>query len=154
MAVANAYANLELRIPKNEWESVRRFTSTFKSEDRSSTDIDHSPFDRYVDLWWAALTIGIRQGTRARPSEWHTFVTGVVLNQDSWRIRQLELLALAEAGTPEVLDDPGRVIAIANEYAATGVAVLIDEMTGMTEPIWGVTSLFRRFVDQETVGVS
>lgn len=153
-AVANPYANLQLQIPEREWDAVRRFTSTFKPEDGSKPDIDRAPFDRYVDLWWAALVIGVREGRRSKPSEFHNFVTGVVFNQDPWRIRQLELLALAEAGTTDILDEPGKVITMANEYAATGIGVLIDQMTGQTEPIWAVTRLFRSMAEDDLRGTT
>ena len=149
VAVANPYANLQLRIPEYEWEAVRRFTTTFRPEDRSDPNIDQSPFNRYVDLWWAALIVGVREGRRSKPLEWHDFTPAVVFNQDPWRIRQLELLALAEAGNTDVLDDPGQIISMANEYAATGIGILIDQMTGQTEPIWAVTSLFRSMAEQE-----
>ena len=151
-AVANPYANLQLRIPEHEWEAVRRFTTTFRPEDGSEPNIDQSPFNRYVDLWWAALIVGVREGRRSKPAEWHDFTPAVVFNQDPWRIRQLELLALAEAGNTDVLDDPGQVISMANEYAATGIGILIDQMTGQTEPIWAVTSLFRSMAEQELRG--
>src|SRR5205809_120085 len=48
-AVANPYANLQLRIPEYEWEAVRRFTTTFRPEDGSEPNIDQSPFNRYED---------------------------------------------------------------------------------------------------------
>src|SRR5262249_19343652 len=128
-ATANPYANLELRIPEHEWDAVRRYTTTFRPEAGSAPGIDRSPFDRYVDLWWAALCLGVHEGRRSVPVRWHTFVTGVVLNQEPWRIRQLELIAMAEEG-PDVLDETGKVISIANEYAAAGIPLLIDAMTG------------------------
>src|SRR3954447_14164262 len=115
--IANPYANLDLRIPEHEWDSVRRFTGTFRPEDGSAADPNRSPFTRYVDLWWAALCLGVREGRRTTPDKWHAFVTGVVFNQEPWRIRFLELIALAEAGPP-VLEQPGEVISMANEYAA------------------------------------
>lgn len=145
--VANPYANLPLRIPEDEWTAVRRFTTTFRPEDRARPDIDRSPFDRYVDLWWAALCVGVREGRRSVSPRWHDFVTGVVLNQDPWRIRHLELIALAETNDPAILEEPGKIIAMANEYAATGIPVLIDTMTGQTEPIWAVTKYFRTVVE-------
>lgn len=148
-AVANPYANLQLRIPEHEWDAVRRFTTTFRPEDGSEPNIDQSPFNRYVDLWWAALIVGVREGRRSQPAEWHDFTPAVVFNQDPWRIRQLELLALAETGGTDVLDDPGQIILMANEYAATGIGILINQMTGQTEPIWAVTSLFRSMAEQE-----
>lgn len=142
LGLANPYSNLDLRIPEHEWDSVRRFTGTFRTEDDAPADPDRSPFTRYVDLWWAALCLGVREQRRTTPDKWHTFVTGVVFNQEPWRIRFLELLALAEEGTP-MLERPGDIISMANSYAATGIPLLIDAMTGQTEPIWAVTGLFR-----------
>ena len=147
VAVANPYVNIQLKIPEHEWEAVRRFTTTFRSEDGQKPDIDRSPFDRYVDLWWAALCLGVREAKRTTPPRWHDFITGSVLNQDPWRIRHLELIALAEEG-PTVLEDPGKVISIANEYACTGIGKLIDAMTGQYEPIWTLTSLLRSLVEE------
>lgn len=146
VTVANPYANLEIKIPEHEWDAVRRYTTTFRPDDGSPADIDRSPFARYVDLWWAGFCLGVRDGRRTTPEKWHTFVTGVVLNQDPWRIRLLELVAIGECG-PEVLDDPGKIIAMANEYAASGIPTLIDAMTGQTEPIWAVTSFLRSAVE-------
>jgi hypothetical protein len=146
--VANPYVNAQLRIPENEWEAVRRYTSTFRKESGASSDIDQSPFDRYVDLWWTALCLGIREGIKSTPSSWHNFVTGVVLNQDPWRIRHLELIALAEEGDVKVLEEPGKVIDIANKYAATGIRLLVDTMTGQTEPIWALTGLLRSLAEE------
>jgi hypothetical protein len=151
VTIANPYANLELRIPEHEWDAVKRYTTTFRPEDGSTADIDRSPFARYVDLWWIALCLGVREGRKSVPAKWHTFVTGVVLNQEPWRIRHLELIALADEG-PSVLDEPGKVIAIANGYAATGIPVLIDAMTGQTEPIWAVTSFLRSTVEGDGEG--
>jgi hypothetical protein len=151
VAIANPYVNLPLRIPDHEWEAVRRFTTTFRPEDGKQTDIDRSPFNRYVDLWWAALGLGVRGGRTSTPPKWHDFVTGAVLNQDPWRIRHLELIALAKEG-PGVLDEPGRVIGIANGYAAAGIATLIDTMTGQTEPIWALTNFLRSLVEEPVEG--
>jgi hypothetical protein len=147
IAVSNPYGNLDLRIPENEWDSFRVFTTTFKTDAGAPADIDRSPFNRYVDLWWAALCVGVHEGRRTIPSKWHSFVTGVVLNQDPWRIRQLELIAMAEEGE-DILREPGKVVMIGNEYAATGVPSLIDAMTGQIEAIWSVTTLIRSIVEQ------
>ena len=149
VAIANPYVNAPLRIPEHEWDAVRRLTTTFRPDDGTRPDIDRSPFENYVDLWWAALCLGVREGRKSVPQRWHEFVTGVVLNQDPWRIRHLELVALAEEG-PTVLDEPGKVITIANQYAATGIGVLIDTMTGQTEPIWALTSFLRSIVEGQS----
>ena len=61
------------------------------------------------------------------------FNTAAILNSDPWRITHLELLALSEEGS-DVLDNPGRVIHIASEYANAGFPWLLDRMIGEAEP--------------------
>ena len=65
--------NQDLRIPLSEYDAVRRFTMT-RTNDEGTKDPDQSPFNRYVDLWWAALCIGAQENKRTTPAKWHTFV--------------------------------------------------------------------------------
>ena len=139
----NPYVNLSLRIPEHDWEGVRRYTGTFRDDQGKSRDIDSAPFDRYVDLWWAALCLGVSMDRRQTVERWHDFVTGVVLNSEPWRIRQLELVALSQAEDASVLERHGEVINIANEFAAAGIVALLDGMAGSTQPIWSVSELYR-----------
>lgn len=141
--IANPYANLELRIPKRYLEEFQMYTMTMRGADGSAKDIDRSPFDRYVDLWWAAIGIGVREGRLSEVNEAHKFVTGVVLNQEPWRIIHLELLAIGHSGSTEVLKQPGRVIDIANGFAATGIPLLVDELVRKLEPIWDISNYLR-----------
>jgi len=122
-AIANPYVNLLLKIPAQYSEDFKKYTSTFKAEDGANKDIDRSPFDRYVDFWWAAIGVGVSEGRMSSTEDAEKFVTGVVLSQDPWRITHLELLAIAHTGSPDVIGKPGEVIEIANGYAATGVDV-------------------------------
>ena len=142
-AVANPFQNLELKVPAADWEAVRRLTTTFRSEDGSRADPDKSPFQRYVDLWWTGLCIGVSEGRRTKPDQWHKFNDGGVLSSDPWRISQLQLLALGVVGSADVLGDPGQIISLANEFAATGLPILVDEVTGKNLPIMAATELIR-----------
>ena len=131
--------NQDLRIPSPEYESVKRFTMT-RAGDDGSKDPDQSPFNRYVDLWWTALCIGAQENKRTTPSEWHTFVrAGEVLPSNPWRIFQLQLLGIGFTGSTEILRRPSELITLANELAATGLPLLIEEMVGKGIPIWAVT---------------
>lgn len=135
--------NQDLRIPSSEYESVRRFTMTRTSED-GPKDPDQRPFNRYVDLWWAALCIGAQENRRTKATEWHTFVrAGEVLPSNPWRIFQLQLIGLGFTGSTEILQRPGELISLANELAATGLPMLIEEMVGKGIPIWAVTDYLR-----------
>lgn len=155
-AVANPYANLELKIPGRYAEDVEKYTSRFRPEDGSPKDIDRTPFDLYVDLWWAAIGAGVAEGRVSAPDDLRKFVTGVVLNQTPWRITHLELLAIAHTGSADVIGRPGEVIEIANGYAATGVPILVDILLKKTEPIWDVSKYLKELAVQQpsTVAVS
>jgi len=107
---------------------------------RRKDTIDHSPFDRYVDFWWAAIGVGVSEGRVTKNDDAEKFVTGVVLSQDPWRLTHLELLAIAHTGSSEVIGRPGEVIEIANGYAATGIPILVDILLKKSEPIWDVSN--------------
>jgi hypothetical protein len=142
--IANPYVNLDLKIPKQYLEDFQKYTSTFKSEQGTTKDIDRSPFNRYVDFWWAAVGVGVCEGRTSDIDKPHTFVTGAVLNQDPWRIIHLELLAIAHTCSTEVLGRPGEVIEIANGYAATGIPVLVDKLLAKLEPIWDLSNCLKQ----------
>jgi hypothetical protein len=144
MASCNSAADIELKIPSQYSEDFKKYTSRFKSEDGSAKDIDRSPFDRYVDFWWAAIGVGVCEGRVSNTEDSEKFVTGVVLSQDPWRITHLELLAIAHTGSPNVIGRPGEVIEIANGYAATGVPILVEMLLKKSEPIWDVSNYLRK----------
>ena len=135
--------NQDLRIPKSEYEAVRRFTMT-RTDGEGTKDPDESPFNRYVDIWWAALCLGAQQNKRTNAEEWHTFVrAGEVLPSNPWRIFQLQLLGLGITGSTEILRKPRELITLANELAATGLPLLIGEMEDTRIPIWSITDFLK-----------
>lgn len=143
-AAANPYVNHDLKIPKQYFEDIEKYTSRYRSEDGSTKDIDRSPFDRYVDFWWEAIGVGVCEGRVSDTADSKKFVTGVVLSQDPWRITHLELLAIAHKGSVEVVGKPGEVIEIANGYAATGMPILVEILLKKSEPIWDVSNYLRK----------
>lgn len=137
--------NQDLRFPEDQYENVRRFTMTKQSE--SDRNRDNIPFERYVDIWWIAMCIGVQEGhrTKLESKKWHTFIrAGEVLPSNPWRLFQLQLLAVGQSGNTDILSKPGEIIAMANEYAATGLPVLLGKVVGSQAPIWDMT----RFLEQ------
>ena len=97
-ALISGLQNQNLRIPTEHLENVRRFTMTGTESGKNRDDI---PFDRYVDVWWNALCIGIQEGRRTKvdPKNWHNFVrAGEVLPSNLWRVFQLQMMAIGETG--------------------------------------------------------
>jgi len=125
--VVNRYANLDLFIGQQFHDRLGEYVSR--------SEKDGKPFARQVDGWWVAMGVGVRQGQRLALSPADKavkFNTAAILTSDPWRITHLELLALSEEG-PDVLDNPGRVVQIAGEYANAGFRWLLDQMTGEAE---------------------
>lgn len=140
--VVNPFQQSPLYLPAAELENVRRFTGTFRAEGHAEPNIDRSPFTNYIDMWWVAMCVGVQEGRQTTPAEWHRFIDGNVLNSSPWRIAQLELLAIAIEG-PESLRDPNMVALMASKFAATGIPMLVDVMTGTSEPIWAVSNFLK-----------
>ena len=138
-ALISGLQNQYLRVPTEHLENVRRFTMT-KSE--SGKNRDDIPFDRYVDIWWNAMCVGVQEGIRTQvdSQNWHNFVrAGEVLPSNPWRLFQLQLMAIGVTGTTDILMKPGELIGIANEYAATGLPLVLNEVLGSEVPIWAMT---------------
>lgn len=139
--VVNPFVNAALRIPNRDWPLVEKFTTTQQSQ----ADPDKVPFRRYVDLWWAGMCIGIHKGRRTAlpPNEWHRFNDGTPLSTDPWRIIHLQLLAVGLTGDAQILDDPGEIVQMANEFCATGLPELLEAMNQSTEPIMVASEFLR-----------
>jgi hypothetical protein len=146
--VINPFQTSELRVPTSQWEAVRKLTATFRNEGGDESEPDRTPFRRYVDLWWAGMCIGARLGQATKVAEWHKFIEGTVLLSDSWRILHLQAIAIAHFGDAGVVRDPARVMNLANEFAATGLPLIIEAARNpSSDPIWlaGDFLLARRF---------
>ena len=63
-ALISGLQNQGLRIPIEHLENVRRFTMTGQTE--RGKNRDDIPFERYVDIWWLALCLGIKEDRRTR----------------------------------------------------------------------------------------
>ena len=149
-ALISGLQNQNLRFPEEYYENVRRFTMTGQSKENRNRD--NIPFERYVDFWWLALCIGVREGRRTKvdAKKWHTFVrAGEVLPSNPWRIFQLQMFALGEAGNTDILSNPGELIGMANEYAATGLPILLDEIVGSEVPIWVTTKYLEKCIGSD-----
>ena len=108
---------------------------------------DIIPFARYIDIWWLAMCVGIQDGRRTavKADKWHQFArAGEVLPSNPWRIFQLQLLAVGITKSTDILSKPGELISMANEYAATGLPILLDEMLGSQVPIWAMTKFLSK----------
>ena len=150
-ALISSLQNQDLKIPEEHIENIRRFTMTGQTGGHKNRD--YIPFVRYVDIWWNAMCVGIQEGYRTQldARQWHTFVrAGEVLPSNPWRIFQLQLLAVGATGNTDILSKPGELITMANEYAATGLPILMNQVLGSEIPIWAITDLLKERVDKKS----
>lgn len=142
---SNPYAAQDLYVSREWHESYQRYTIQARAEAR---DLDATPFPRMIDMWWAALCIGVREGRRSSLGDKPTkFADGAILGSDPWRVAHLGLIAVNEEGI-EVLERPAEVIKIACEYAATGSEWLIGLMAGHAKPMKPLASALRGLLDE------
>ena len=138
--------NQYLKFPIEYLEKIQRFTMTGQSEKAKIINRDNVPFDRYVDIWWLSLCIGVQEGVRTQleANKWHQFIrAGEVLPSNPWRLLQLQLLAVGITENTEILSNPRKLVSMANEYAATGLPIILDEMLGKSVPIWAMTDFLQ-----------
>ena len=138
------FTNLPLRFPAKAMDLVENYTQTKRANDEGSRGGDFRPFERYVDLWWAALCVGVREGRQTTEAEcggWHKFIdANQILPSDPWRAEHLMLLAVGITGNTEILERPSQIIEMANQFAATGYGLLIESMAADSRPIRGATA--------------
>ena len=151
--IANPFSQAALQVPDGAEEFLARFSGTFRPQTGGESDIDKQPFRRYIDLWWVAMCLGLQEEKRTTAAKWHRFIEGNVLSSDPWRVIHLEMLGVALLGA-DALKDPNQIIRMANEYAATGIALLTEVMTGRSEPIWEVSKFLAGRMQAGTVDES
>ncbi len=148
----NPFQGSALRIPEEYRNDIQELSRT-RSDSGQPSEPDSSPFSRYVDVWFLALCIGANMDVRVKldPSTSHEFVTGVIFASDPWRVDFLQMLAIAETDDPDVVSDPGKVISIANDLAATGLPTVLSMVReGHGKPIWNLSDAILRTLTERS----
>jgi hypothetical protein len=95
-------------------------------------------------MWFAAVALAARNGLRPVDLRSHNtvqFVQGNIFDSDDWRVRALMLLALAIDQSIDVVENPSRVMTIANGLAAVGQPLLVEMLNrGQDRPIWNLST--------------
>lgn len=150
----NPFVGLGLIAP----EAQRSYYDEYCRANRvgvTDKEADKHPFRRRVDFWFAALALAARKQLKPidlRKEETYQFVTGVVFNQDSWRIQIITLVAITEDNL-EVVQCPSRMMNIANGLAAAGISHLVDMLNeGNQDPIWNFSDALDKLLQSDNHG--
>lgn len=131
----NPFAAMNLVYPVEQRDDYERYC-------QPGASVDRSPFPRMVDLWFAGLSLGAREGLRRELSRRETsnFERGAIFDRDSWRVQVVMLVAIAVVKDVAVVGEPNRMIAIANEVAAAGVPRIVELLQEEElDPIWSLS---------------
>lgn len=119
----NPFASFDIFIDEDFRERIEGLVQ--RREGKSASPV-HQPFNRNVDIWFFAIMLAVKKGSKPTPPRGKTYkaAEGNVLGSDAWRPTALTLLAIAEAGSAEIVDSPGEMMRIANGYAHAGLPQL------------------------------
>lgn len=139
----NPFQNEPLKLPEDyEWLKALTRVAGGDAERQRQAESEIVPFNRMVDAWLLAISLGARARDEQLPYQpaTHRFEYGARLHGDSDAIHFLHHVALSEllrsgsyATQPEeaayeIVENPARVVEICNDYAARGMPIL-REMT-------------------------
>lgn len=134
----NPFVSSRLLYPVEQQQDYVRFSQT-----ENPSPLDTAPFPRRVDMWFAAFSFAARRGMPPTDLSGHQtipFVEGDTFNQDPWRIRLLMLVAIAIDKSIHVINDPARMMVIANGLAAAGAPMVVEMLSkGSDQPIWNLS---------------
>lgn len=125
--MSNIFAGFYIDIPEEYKEYFHKYCLT-RYDSGSRNNPEDSPFPRMVDMWFLALCIAVKEGLSPQKLKGKTYkaIEGNVFGSDTWRSNALILLAIADKGDIEIINEPGQIIRLANEYAMAGLPRLIS----------------------------
>ena len=140
----NPFARLGLIAPDAQRDYYDQYCRT-NIVGRTDKDIDQSPFRRRVDLWFAGFSLAAHKQFKPidlTKEKTYQFITGgeIFTGEDSWRIQIITLVAIAIEDNLEVVQDPRRMMDIANGLAAAGTPYIVKMLNeGHQKPIWNLS---------------
>ncbi len=71
------------------------------------------------------------------------------MGSDPWRVQVIMLTALARDDDVDVVDNPARMMAMANGLAAVGVPYIVEMLSESREhPIWNLSNATERLLTE------
>lgn len=141
----NPFQGIDVSIPAEYHPEVVRYS---QHEGRAS--LDHSPFPRMVDMWFLAVCVAARIGLKPEElagRETKKIIEGSIFSSDPWRVHTLMLIAIAHAGTVDIVSEPRRMMTIANGLAVAGLPKVLEMLKeGGGDPIWNLSEAVEKLV--------
>lgn len=145
--ISTSFAGVEVNAPVEFREYFQRYSQSTGAS--SVADLDRKPFPRMVDFWFLAICVAVK--LKLKPAdlegrETYKAIEGSAVISPEWRADALRLIAISETGETDIVQDPRRMMRIANGLAFAGMPRLIeileqscdDEMFGLSDELVGM----------------
>ena len=143
----NPFSGITINVPKEYHGALDRYC---RSGGRAI--IDHSPFERMVDMWMLSACVAARLGLEEvdiPQSESRKIIDGTIFGSDPWRVHILMLLAIGRSGDVGIVSEPNKMLNIANGLAGAGLPKVIEMLgNGTAEPIWNLSEEVAKLIGQ------
>ena len=142
--INTSFAGVEVNAPVEFREFFQRYSQSTGAS--TVADLDRKPFPRMVDFWFLAICVAVKLELKPVDLEGrdtYKAIEGAAVISPEWRGDALRLIAIAESGETEIVQDPRRMMRIANGLAFAGMPRLIeileqspdDEMFGLSDEL-------------------
>lgn len=125
--VNTSFAGVEVNAPVEFQEFFQRYSQSTGASD--VVEFDRKPFPRMVDFWFLAICVAVR--LKLKPMdlegrETYKAIEGAAIMSPEWRTHALRLIAIGATGDTDIVQDPRRIMRIANGLAFAGMPRLIE----------------------------
>ena len=125
--INTSFAGVEVNAPVEFREYFQRYSQSTGAS--TVADLDRKPFPRMVDFWFLAICVAVK--LKLKPvdldgRETYKAIEGAAVVSPEWRTDALRLIAISESGETDIVQDPRRMMRIANGLAFAGMPRLIE----------------------------
>lgn len=156
VALLNPFQSQQFHVPSARHDFLRSLSAQQGGDDPGRVAGADIPFPRMVDAWLLAVAIGRSDGsfTRVGPGgvELKAVTALNVLNNNPIQVAFLMHIAVAHEGDAYIVQDPAKVVHIADGYAVSGFESLAEMIGGSTGS--RVLKLSRSLKDRYEVAVT
>ena len=119
----NIFAQYPIQIPARYQEKIKTYSETGSSNQSR----ENSPFNRQIDFWYMALSLAFNKGLTPVPEkETYAPITGEILSRNPFRIAQMQMIAIAQKESVEILNNPKEILDCCVELANAGIPYLLS----------------------------
>jgi hypothetical protein len=119
----NIFAPYPIVMPSKYQDKIKTYSET-GTQNQSR---ENSPFNRQIDFWFMALCLAFNKNITPVPEkDTYAPITGEILSRNPHRIAQMQMIAIAEKGTVDVLNNPKDILDCCVELANAGIPYLLS----------------------------